>query len=45
MISHQGMPRMMEKSIVRPSDPFNELANVRLEGYAIDDEEACMGLR
>src|SRR6202158_1620109 len=40
-----GMPRLTEKSIVRPSDLFRELESVRRQGYAIDDEEACMGLR
>jgi IclR family acetate operon transcriptional repressor len=45
IIRHHGMPRLTEKSIVRPSDLFKELAKVRREGYAIDDEEACMGLR
>ena len=45
IIRHHGMPRMTEKSIVRPSDLFKELAKVRRDGYAIDDEEACMGLR
>ena len=39
------MPRMTEKSIVRPSDLFRELEKVRRQGFAIDDEEACMGLR
>ena len=45
IISHHGMPRMTEKSIVRPSDLFRELEKVRRQGFAIDDEEACMGLR
>jgi IclR family acetate operon transcriptional repressor len=45
IIRHRGMPRLTEKSIVRPSDLFRELEKVRRQGYAIDDEEACMGLR
>ncbi|MFB9262450.1 IclR family transcriptional regulator [Bradyrhizobium erythrophlei] len=45
IIQHHGMPRMTEKSIVRPSDLFKELEKIRRQGYAIDDEEASMGLR
>jgi IclR family acetate operon transcriptional repressor len=45
IIRHHGMPRLTEKSIVRPSDLFRELEKVRRQGFAIDDEEACMGLR
>src|SRR5947207_12935066 len=45
IIRHHGMPRLTEKSIVRPSDLFKELEKVRRQGYAIDDEEACMALR
>jgi IclR family transcriptional regulator, acetate operon repressor len=45
IIRHHGMPRLTEKSIVRPSDLFRELALVRSQGFAVDDEEACMGLR
>src|SRR5437762_11123183 len=45
IIHHHGMPRLTEKSIVRPGDLFKELEKVRRQGYAIDDEEACMGLR
>jgi IclR family transcriptional regulator, acetate operon repressor len=45
IIHHHGMPRLTEKSIVRPSDLFKELEKIRRQGYAIDDEEACMGLR
>jgi IclR family acetate operon transcriptional repressor len=45
IIRHHGMPRLTEKSIVRPSDLFRELDKVRRQGFAVDDEEACMGLR
>src|SRR5207253_8933824 len=45
IIRRQGMPRLTEKSIVRPSDLFRELGAIRRQGYAIDDEEARMGLR
>src|SRR3954451_6785578 len=45
IIRHHGMPRLTEKSIVRPGDLFRELEEVRRQGYAVDDEEACMGLR
>jgi len=45
IIRHHGMPRLTEKSIVRPSDLFKELEKIRRQGYALDDEEACMGLR
>ena len=45
IIRHHGMPRLTEKSIVRPSDLFKELEKIRKQGYALDDEEACMGLR
>ncbi|WGD49621.1 IclR family transcriptional regulator [Bradyrhizobium sp. CB1650] len=45
IIRHHGMPRLTEKSIVRPSDLFRELGRIREQGYAIDDEEAQIGLR
>src|SRR6202035_5001875 len=45
IICRQGMPRLTEKSIVRPSDLFKELETIRRLGYALDDEEARMGLR
>jgi IclR family transcriptional regulator, acetate operon repressor len=45
IIHHHGMPRLTEKSIVRPGDLFKELEKIRRQGFAIDDEEACMGLR
>jgi IclR family acetate operon transcriptional repressor len=39
------MPRLTEKSMVRPSDLFRELQTIRRQGYAVDDEEARIGLR
>ena len=45
IIRRQGMPRLTEKSIVRPSELFRELQVIRRQGYAVDDEEARMGLR
>jgi len=45
IIRHHGMPRLTEKSIVRPGDLFKDLAAIRRQGYAVDNEEACMGLR
>ena len=45
IIRRQGMPRSTEKSIVRPSDLFKELEAIRGQGYAVDDEEARLGLR
>lgn len=45
IIHRQGMPRLTEKSIVRPGELFKALQLVRQRGYAVDDEEARMGLR
>jgi IclR family transcriptional regulator, acetate operon repressor len=45
VICRQGMPRLTEKSIVRPGELFRELQAIRRQGYAVDDEEARMGLR
>jgi IclR family transcriptional regulator, acetate operon repressor len=45
IIRHHGMPRLTEKSIVRPGDLFKELQTIRQRGYAVDDEEAQIGLR
>lgn len=45
IIRRQGMPRLTEKSIVRPGELFKELESVRRQGYAVDDEEARLGLR
>src|SRR6202023_1612983 len=40
VICRQGMPRLTEKSIVRPGELFKELEIIRQRGYAVDDEEA-----
>jgi IclR family acetate operon transcriptional repressor len=45
IICRQGMPRLTEKSIVRPGELFKELQTIRRQGYAVDDEEARIGLR
>ncbi|MGY3451346.1 IclR family transcriptional regulator [Bradyrhizobium sp. USDA 4353] len=45
IIHRQGMPRLTEKSIIRASDLFRELELIRRQGYAVDDEEARLGLR
>jgi IclR family transcriptional regulator, acetate operon repressor len=45
IIRRQGMPRLTEKSIVRPGELLRELEIVRRQGYAVDDEEARLGLR
>ncbi|WP_315785212.1 MULTISPECIES: IclR family transcriptional regulator [unclassified Bradyrhizobium] len=45
IIHRQGMPRLTEKSIIRASDLFRELDTIRRQGYAVDDEEARIGLR
>jgi IclR family acetate operon transcriptional repressor len=45
IIRRQGMPRLTEKSIVRPSELLRDLQAIRRQGYAVDDEEARMGLR
>ncbi|MEN3349970.1 MAG: IclR family transcriptional regulator, acetate operon repressor [Bradyrhizobium sp.] len=45
IIRRRGMPRLTEKSIVRPGELFKELETVRRQGFALDDEEARLGLR
>ena len=34
IIHHHGMPRLTEKSIVRPGDLFKELEKIRRQGFA-----------
>ena len=40
IIRHHGMPRLTEKSIVRPGGLLKELEKFRRQGFALDDEEA-----
>ena len=45
IIHRQGMPQLTAKSIVRAGELFKELQAIRRQGYAVDDEEARLGLR
>src|ERR1700749_3524755 len=45
IIRRHGMPHLTAKSIVRAGELFRELAAIRRQGYAVDDEEARIGLR
>jgi IclR family acetate operon transcriptional repressor len=45
-ILHQhGMPRLTAKTITTPAALRAALDRIRLEGYAVDDEEHAVGLR
>jgi IclR family acetate operon transcriptional repressor len=45
-ILHQhGMPRLTAKTITTPTSLRAELARIRAQGYAVDDEEHAVGLR
>lgn len=45
IIQKFGMPKVTPKSITRGSDLREALKQVKVHGYALDDEEATMGLR
>jgi IclR family acetate operon transcriptional repressor len=45
IIHRHGMPHLTAKSIVRAGELFKELQAIRRQGYAVDDEEARIGLR
>jgi IclR family acetate operon transcriptional repressor len=45
IIHRHGMPQLTAKSIVRAGELFKELQAIRRQGYAVDDEEARIGLR
>ena len=45
IIQKYGMPRVTPNSITRSSDLREHLKHVRAQGYAVDDEEATIGLR
>jgi len=44
-VSHRGLPRLTERTIVDGEHLREELARVRARGYALDDEEHALGLR
>ena len=45
LIQKHGMRRVTPNSIIRASDLREELQRVRVQGYALDDEEYSIGLR
>src|SRR4051812_7163448 len=45
IIHRHGMPQLTAKSIVRAGELFKQLQAIRRQGYAVDDEEARLGLR
>ncbi len=45
MLHHRGLPRHNENTIVSIAKVKDELARVRKQGYAVDDEEDEVGLR
>lgn len=45
MISKKGLPATTEKTITNKKDLMKELSKVKLQGYALDDEECEMGAR
>ncbi len=45
ILQKHGMPRLTHKTITVPAELKAELARVRKQGYAVDDEEHAVGLR
>lgn len=45
IVQHFGLPRFTSRSIVRPGDLTEDLARIRDQGFALDDEQAHVGLR
>jgi len=45
IVSSQGLRKVTPHSLVRASDLHGELATIRANGYAVDDEEFMPGLR
>src|SRR5436190_16537363 len=44
-IADRGLPRLTDRTIVDRSELTRELESIRLQGWAIDDEESAIGLR
>ena len=45
IVAMHGMPKLTPRSLTRASDLRAELADIRRQGYAVDDEEFHTGLR
>ncbi len=45
LVEWRGLPRLTANTITSPERLFEELATVRAQGYAVDDEEHSIGLR
>ncbi len=45
ILQQHGMPRLTAKTITTPAELRAELARIRAQGYAVDDEEHAVGLR
>lgn len=45
ILERRGLARYTDHTIGNPSDLHSELEQVRLQGYALDDEEHAVGLR
>ena len=45
IVKAKGLPRFTDNSIVDADSYFNELEQVRQQGYAVDDEEYIIGVR
>jgi DNA-binding IclR family transcriptional regulator len=45
IIEYHGLPQQSPKTITDPDDLLAELATIREQGYALDDEERTEGLR
>ena len=45
ILHRHGLPRLTEKTIVKPADLRAELETARRVGYVVDDEEHAVGLR
>lgn len=45
IVQHFGLPRFTPRSVVRPGDLTEELARICRQGFALDDEQAHIGLR
>jgi IclR family transcriptional regulator, KDG regulon repressor len=45
ILNSKGLPRFTEKSIIDTDTYYEELKQVRKQGYAVDDEEYILGVR